>query len=54
LYDSEDDAVEKITAVLADPAEQNRLREILAERGPRFSAGRFVTEVRDIVATFKE
>ena len=54
MYDGEDDAVAKIASVLGDPAEQLRLREILAERGPRFSTDRFVSEVRDIVSAFRE
>ena len=53
MYDSEDDAVAKITTVLADPAAQDRLRHLLAARAEMFSTDRFVREVRDIVNTFE-
>jgi glycosyltransferase involved in cell wall biosynthesis len=53
LYDTEDEAAEKIAAVLANPAEERRLREHLHERAERFAPARFVREVRDIVATFE-
>lgn len=52
LFGSEDDAVRKINAVLANPAEQERLRRRLAERAELFSTDRFVREVRDVVALF--
>jgi glycosyltransferase involved in cell wall biosynthesis len=52
MYDTDDDAVEKILAVMASPAEQGRLRDLLAERGRLFSTDRFVREVRDIVGAF--
>ena len=52
MYDTDDDAVEKISTVLASPAEQSRLRELLAARSPMFSTDRFVREVREIVGTF--
>ncbi len=51
-FDSEDEAVRKIGAVLTDPAEQERLRCRLAERAELFSTDRFVREVRDVVAHF--
>jgi len=53
MYDSEDDAAPKISAVLADPSAQVRLRGALAARAEMFSTGRFVREVREIVATFQ-
>ena len=53
-FDSEDEAVRKIVAVLTDPAEQERLRSRLAERAELFSTDRFVREVRDVVAHFSE
>ncbi|MFA5910258.1 MAG: glycosyltransferase [Vicinamibacterales bacterium] len=54
MYDSDDEAVAKITAVLADPAEQDRLRRLLAARAEMFSTDRFIREVRDIVDSFRE
>jgi glycosyltransferase involved in cell wall biosynthesis len=53
LYDTEEEAAEKIAAVLADPAEERRLREHLRGRAERFAPGRLVDEVREIVATFE-
>ena len=53
LYDSEEEAAEKIAAVLSNPAEERRLREHLRARGERFAPGRFVGEVRDIVSSFE-
>ena len=53
LYDTEEEATGKITAVLSSPAEERRLREHLHERAERFAPARFVREVRDIVATFE-
>ena len=52
MYDTDDEAVEKILAVMANPAEQTRLRDLLAQRGRLFSTDRFVSEVRDIVGSF--
>jgi glycosyltransferase involved in cell wall biosynthesis len=54
LFDTEEEAAEKILAVLLHPAEQTRLRDHLAEQAGRFSADRFMNEVRTIVADFKE
>lgn len=51
-YDSEDDAVAKICAVLADPAGQARLRAALAARSELFTTERFIREVREIVNAF--
>lgn len=53
-FDSEDDAVRKISAVLTSPTEQERLRRRLAEQAELFSADRFVRQVRELVATFEE
>lgn len=52
MYDSEDDAVEKIAMTLASPAEQDRLRQVLTA-SERFSTANFVRQVRDIVEEFK-
>ncbi len=49
IYDSEEDAAEKIGAVLSDPAAQDRQRQALATRAEMFSIDRFVREVRAIV-----
>ena len=53
VFSSDDDAVRKISAVLADADAQARLRQRLAERARLFSTDRFMSEVRDIVATFE-
>jgi glycosyltransferase involved in cell wall biosynthesis len=53
LYETEEEAAEKIATVLSSPAEERRLREHLHARGERFAPARFVDEVRDIVATFE-
>ena len=42
MDDSADDAVARITAVLADPTAQERLRHALAARAEMFSTDRFV------------
>jgi glycosyltransferase involved in cell wall biosynthesis len=52
MYDTDDDAVEKILAVMGSAAEQERLRTLLAQRGQLFSTDRFVSEVREIVCEF--
>lgn len=52
MYDSEDDAVEKIVRTLASPAEQDRLRQLLTA-SERFSTANFVRQVRDIVDAFR-
>lgn len=49
-YESEDEAVGKILAVLADSTRQDHLRAHLARRAGMFSAERFVSEVRSVVA----
>lgn len=53
MYDSEVDGAARITAVLADPAAQQRLRASLAARAEMFSTDRFVREVREIVSAFR-
>jgi len=52
MYDSDDEAVEKIVRTLASPAEQDRLRQVLA-RSERFSTAHFVEQVREIVNEFR-
>lgn len=53
VFDSDQDAVRKISAVLIDAREQARLRQQLAQLAGVFSIDRFVREVRHIVATFE-
>ena len=51
MYDSEDDAVDKIVRTLNTPSEQERLRAVL--RGSeRFSTAQFMARVRAIVNDF--
>ncbi len=52
MYDTDDEAVDKILAVMGNTAEQERLRNLLALRGQLFSTDRFVTDVREIVGSF--
>jgi glycosyltransferase involved in cell wall biosynthesis len=52
VFRSDDDAVEKIAAALADPTRHDALRRRLAERAGRFSAARFVEEIRALVRDF--
>jgi glycosyltransferase involved in cell wall biosynthesis len=52
MYDSEEEAAARITAVLADPAAQQRLRGALAARAELFSNDRFVREIREVVDAF--
>ena len=51
MYDSEDDAVDKIVRTLNTPSEQERLRAVL-RRSERFSTAQFVARVRAIVNDF--
>jgi glycosyltransferase involved in cell wall biosynthesis len=52
LYASDEEAVERITRVLSQPAEQNRLRAHLARRATLFGTDRFIAEIREIVDGF--
>jgi len=52
VYRNNEEAVEKIAAVLEDPAAYEPLRRRLAERAGRFSAERFAEEVRAAVREF--
>ena len=54
MYESDDDAVMKITSVLASASEQQRLREQLAATSERFSTARFMEQVRTIVNEFED
>ena len=50
LYRNPDDAVAKIVNVLRSSERQKSLRSYLGLRAERFSCGRFMTEIRHIVA----
>jgi len=52
IYASPDEAVDKIAAVLDDPARQQALRTQLAERRRRFSTEAFMQQMRSIVERF--
>ncbi|MBY0493168.1 MAG: glycosyltransferase family 4 protein [Cyanobacteria bacterium] len=54
MYESEDDAVNKIAATIGNPGEQQRLRDKLAAVSEQFTAARFVEQVRAIVNEFEE
>jgi glycosyltransferase involved in cell wall biosynthesis len=54
LYDTDDDAVEKIISVLDDANEEDRLRQALAARAAGFSTRGFVDRIRAIVRDFRE
>ena len=54
LYDTEDEAADKMLRVLGSGAEQARLREYLAQHSQLFGADRFMGEMRAIVADFRE
>jgi glycosyltransferase involved in cell wall biosynthesis len=53
-FESDDDAVNRITQVLSSAVEQQRLREHLATRGQLFGTTKFVDEVQVIVSAFRE
>jgi hypothetical protein len=53
-YDSDEQAVEKITAVLGDASRQRTLVEHLAGCASCFSADRFVREIRAVVGEVAE
>ena len=53
MYESEEDAARKISAVLADSKLQDRLRAGLSIQAERFATDRFVREVREIVNSFE-
>ena len=49
IYEDEQDAVQRITRVLADEESQVELGREMAARGSRFTPERFVREVREVV-----
>lgn len=53
MYDSDDDAASKIVRTLTDDSEQARLRAVMSA-AERFSTAHFVSQVREIVAAFRE
>lgn len=54
MYDTDDEAVEKIVLTLGSQREQDRLRESLAHTSRQFSATRFMERVRQIVDDFEK
>lgn len=54
VYSSEQEAVEKITKLLANEREQELISREMKARGARFSAERFVTEIRKVVGAILE
>jgi glycosyltransferase involved in cell wall biosynthesis len=54
VFDSDQEAVEKILDILNNPQQQQRLRDALRHRSEEFSEARFVREVREVVAAFRE
>jgi glycosyltransferase involved in cell wall biosynthesis len=54
VFGSDEQAIDQIVRVLGNSDEQRRLRDALRERGKRFSTERFVTEVQEVVAAFRE
>ena len=53
MYDTDDEAVEKISGTLMSASAQQRLRDHLATVAVQFSATHFVKEIRDIVNRFE-
>jgi glycosyltransferase involved in cell wall biosynthesis len=53
MYDSDDDAVEKIVRTLTNAVEQRRLRDRLAIVSEQFSTDHFMQQVREIVRDFR-
>jgi glycosyltransferase involved in cell wall biosynthesis len=53
MFDSDEDAVDKIVRTLANPGEQQRLRDLLASTSEKFSTAHFVEQVREIVNEFR-
>lgn len=53
MYESEDDAAQKIVGTLGNVDEQRRLRSVLTA-SDRFSTTHFIEQVREIVAGFEE
>ena len=52
MFESDDDAVEKMLRTMADAAEQRRLRDLLAMTSEQFSTAHFMEQVRGIVRDF--
>jgi glycosyltransferase involved in cell wall biosynthesis len=52
FYANDEEAVERITRALSRPVEQDRLRAHLREQAKQFGTGRFIEDVRRIVAAF--
>jgi len=54
VYDSEEQAADRIAQVVDNPAEQRRLRDALAAQASLFGTGRFIAEIQEVVRTFTE
>jgi len=54
VYETEQEAADAIRRVIDDDAEQLRLRELLASRGELFDEQRFMREIQEVVAEFRE
>ena len=54
MFESDDDAVDKIVATLTNVVEQRRLRDWLAVTSEQFSTAHFMQQVREIVSDFEE
>jgi glycosyltransferase involved in cell wall biosynthesis len=54
VFGSDEQAIDQIVRVLGNSDEQRRLRDALRQRGERFSTKRFVTEIQEVVAAFRE
>ncbi len=53
MYESDDEALRRILKTLVSPAEQQRLRTLLAGTSAKFSTARFTEQVRAIVNDFE-
>jgi glycosyltransferase involved in cell wall biosynthesis len=54
MFETDDEAVEKIAGTIGSAAEQDRLRQVLASTSEQFSTTRFMADVREIVDGFQE
>jgi glycosyltransferase involved in cell wall biosynthesis len=54
VYETDEQAVESIARVLGDPSEQARLRDLLTARSEVFRETRFMREIQELVASFRE
>lgn len=54
LYETDDEAVDKITRVLGDSGEQQRLQDHLRRHAEQFSTGHFIEQVRTLIDEFAD